>query len=157
MGIFFSFLRTKMLNHMNRSLYGEKERVFILFVLMLGTKTLTYIQSSLYKETYQYYQRICIMGIFEKKKWKKKLLFWVFWASYVPNAKTHAKQLLHRNRTTLFLNFLVTKTPKYMQITVYGVTKQLYVKCVIWVFLFKRMENTLNRETRHYQKRVFCF
>ncbi len=56
---------------MNRSLYGEKERVFILFVLMLGTKTLTYIQSSLYKETYQYYQRICIMGIFEKKKKKK--------------------------------------------------------------------------------------
>ncbi len=72
MSIFFSFLRTKMLNHVNRSLYGEKERVFILFVLMLGTKTLTYIQSSLYKETYQYYQRICIMGIFEKKKMKKK-------------------------------------------------------------------------------------
>ncbi len=57
-----------MLNHVNRSLYGEKERVSIMFVLMLDTKTLTYIQSSLYKETYQYYQRICIMGIFEKKK-----------------------------------------------------------------------------------------
>ncbi len=71
---FFSFLCTKMLNHVNRSLYGEKERVFILFVLMLDTKTLTYIQSSLYKETYQYYQRICIMGIFERKKNEKKLL-----------------------------------------------------------------------------------
>ncbi len=74
MSIFFSFLRTKMLNHMNRSLYGEKERVFILFVLMLDTKTLTYIQSSLYKEAYQYYQRICIMGIFERKKNEKKIL-----------------------------------------------------------------------------------